>query len=113
MRGTGGIAEYERGCEGRFEEKGRSENCVESGCSESEVAGRCVYDEDGVRVYLSEHGEVLERLVSELRRESEVDEVPILLGRGARVVTRTPSDKPRSIADAGEMAEQYFRRTHI
>ena len=71
------------------------------------------YDEAGVRAYLLEHGEVLERLAAELRQGAEGGDAPALLGRGARVVTRTPSDRPRTIADAGEMAEQYFRRTHI
>ena len=71
------------------------------------------YDEAGVRAYLLEHGEVLERLAAELRQGAEGGDATALLGRGARVVTRTPSDRPRTIADAGEMAEQYFRRTHI
>ena len=71
------------------------------------------YDEAGVRAYLLEHGEVLERLAAELRQGAEGGDAPALLGRGARIVTRTPSDRPRTIADAGEMAEQYFRRTHI
>lgn len=77
------------------------------------VSGGREYDEAGVRAYLLEHGEVLERLAAELRQGAEGGDAPALLGRGARIVTRTPSDRPRTIADAGEMAEQYFRRTHI
>ena len=79
----------------------------------AEASGGREYDEAGVRAYLLEHGEVLERLTAELRQGAEGGDAPALLGRGARVVTRTPSDRPRTIADAGEMAEQYFRRTHI
>lgn len=46
-------------------------------------------------------------------RGTEYGDAPVLLGNGARIVTRTPSDKPKTIADAGEMAELYFRRTRL
>lgn len=71
------------------------------------------YDEAGVRAYRWSTGRYWNGWRQSFGREQRAGDAPALLGRGARVVTRTPSDRPRTIADAGEMAEQYFRRTHI